>query len=94
MQYDKLSIDQLKKIRSALKTLRKQLNKESKELTNYATRFEKSTKVLKNVGLIKISGSAKEAKKQVNWAAGNLWQASEEIKKEIKRLDREIHNKI
>ena len=90
MQYDKLSTDQLKKIRSALNNLKTQLKTESKELTNHATRFEKSTNVLKNVGLIKISGFTKEAKNQTNWAAGNLWKAEEEIKKEIKNIDKEI----
>ncbi len=90
MQYDRLSIDQLKKIRSALKNLKTQLKKESRELINQATRFEKSTKVLKNVGLMKISGFTKEARNQTNWAAGNLWKAEEEIKKEIKNIEKEI----
>lgn len=92
MQYDRLSVTQLKKIRSALRSLKTKLNKESKELTNYSTNFKKSTKTLENVGLMKLSGFTKEATKQSDWAAGNLWQAVEEIKKEIKNIDKQINN--
>lgn len=92
-QYDRLSLTQLKKVKNSLEKIKKDLVVISQKLTENSSDLEKTTKVLHNVGLAKLSDTTHNAGTDADWAAGNAWQAVEGIKKELQKITQEIKRK-